>query len=790
MRPRSLTVSALRSHGSTTVAFPDDWQLTAIVGPTGAGKSSILEAIVYGLFGSGTVPNASQPINLIADNAREMRVVLEFEVAGTIHQIVRTYRRSGASPPPVLKSPGQAVSGVRPVEEALTRLLGLSQDAFCQTALLPQGRFARLLEAGVTDQKRTLDEFFRLAEVTEVADRIAMACDQVAGVRDRVETIRQQLPAEPEAAVEVAARTLAATRTAAEVAAALEATVASLLLEADRADGGAAQQEQAAAGLDHAASALQRTAGDAQALAAIAERIASTEHAANVATEAAGADLAVATERVAALNARLITAARSAVAALDARVREASEATSAAARLECEAADVEKQLGAATVELDRAGAAHSDADRVATDAEASAGRLAAQCEAGQVLADASANAAAAAALASSAAEQCQTDLNAAGAALQAATEARDNAQLESDAASVRATKIAAGASIAADAAAATVKDAEGLEALDAARGDAEAAAEAAAATLMKATGTAERAGTDADSAEEARKAAQTAHDQAEAVLEHARATEAAAVAAAHCHSGDPCPICARELPAGFVAPEPLATLLDAENAAQASRRNLDSATQTATVAAVNADNAERDRLSASRAAGDAAARLADATEIYRQRGSDAARNTARARADAATKTARQTQEQAVAAAQYAAAASAALRARSDAIDPLEAALVRAERTLSDAAAALASAEHFRNASLLRLSSVWRRRCAANGNRAREDGPSGCRCRENARRCRQVAHERSRYLRRGPQGSRRQSAGERCRRCCPVHQCGCGSAGRCPRRSGRRPTRRW
>ena len=65
--------------------------------------------------------------------------MLDFEVAGTKHELVRTYRRSGASPQPVLKSPGETISGVSPVEDAIMRLLRLSPDAFCQTALLPQG---------------------------------------------------------------------------------------------------------------------------------------------------------------------------------------------------------------------------------------------------------------------------------------------------------------------------------------------------------------------------------------------------------------------------------------------------------------------------------------------------------------------------------------------------------------------------------------------------------------------------------------------------------------------------
>ena len=50
MRPLSLTMSGFRSHMETTELSFEGRTLTAIVGPTGSGKSSILEAISYALY--------------------------------------------------------------------------------------------------------------------------------------------------------------------------------------------------------------------------------------------------------------------------------------------------------------------------------------------------------------------------------------------------------------------------------------------------------------------------------------------------------------------------------------------------------------------------------------------------------------------------------------------------------------------------------------------------------------------------------------------------------------------
>ena len=78
MRPLTLRLEGLRSYRSAQVVDFTDRHMVAIVGDTGAGKSSLLEALVYALFGSGTVRGASQPTNLITDDAREMRVVGAF----------------------------------------------------------------------------------------------------------------------------------------------------------------------------------------------------------------------------------------------------------------------------------------------------------------------------------------------------------------------------------------------------------------------------------------------------------------------------------------------------------------------------------------------------------------------------------------------------------------------------------------------------------------------------------------------------------------------------------------
>jgi exonuclease SbcC len=693
MRPLALTVTGLRSHvGTTSVTFPDDWQLAAIVGPTGAGKSSLLEAIVYALFGSGTVPNASQPINLIADNTREMRVMLIFEVAGTVHEVVRAYRRSGASPPPVLKSPGQILSGVRPVEDAVTRLLGLSQDAFCQTALLPQGRFARLLEAGANDQKRTLDEFFRLSEVTDVANRIATASDQVEAGRERVAIVRRQLPSDPTADLAAAKHAMAVARAAASTAAALEAEVTKLLSDADKAVSRSGEHELTAAALDTAAHELVHAADQANIIAALAAEIERDESMATVAEDQARTALAAIHERISALDSRTVTAARATVTALGIRIREADAAIDDAARLDADALGADGRYQAVVAELTEASSDQQRLESVAADAEGAADRANELASLGEGLATACADTAQRLGSARTAAEQAISDLTASTEAARDARDAYEHAMSAAAMAEVQARQADELSVGAVDAAGVARDEADQIANLFGAFTDAATVDLATAAALADSTAVATEAHTASEYAAADRIEAKAAHDQAEAGLAHARRAEAAALAAADVHPGEPCPVCARELPNDFRPPAPPASLAVADKAVRAARVRLDEASDEAVRTRTRAEGAEQERSAAEQAATDAANHLAGVAALYDTAGGDTARRDSEEEAEAAIREAHRADESARHAHQQAAGATANLQARADARGPLDDARSRAERANAAARAALSEAD--------------------------------------------------------------------------------------------------
>ena len=168
MRPTRLVIEGLRSFRTpATIDFGDrNW--IAVVGDTGAGKSSILEAMIYALYGQATFSGRSN--QLMNDTSDTLRVLLRFRVSGKDWEVARGVTgtkswaklvRCGSDGDPI-----EGSQGVRVVNDRIEKLLGLDSDAFLRTVVLPQGRFARLLvEDKPTERSRILQQVWRTHEL-------------------------------------------------------------------------------------------------------------------------------------------------------------------------------------------------------------------------------------------------------------------------------------------------------------------------------------------------------------------------------------------------------------------------------------------------------------------------------------------------------------------------------------------------------------------------------------------------------------------------------------------------
>lgn len=209
MRPLRITIEGLRSfRGEVGIDFGGRTQI-AVIGDTGAGKSSILEAMTYALYGQTSVGGRSKQ-ELMNDTSDVMRVVLRFRVAGEEWEVTRVDRRAGAGglrPPRaqlVRCGPDgktlEKVEQVRPVNDRVRALIGLDSDAFLRTVILPQGRFARLLvEDAPSARTDILRQVWRTHDLEAAGEVAGRRLGEVRTLAARLEDEVQRHPDDPEA---------------------------------------------------------------------------------------------------------------------------------------------------------------------------------------------------------------------------------------------------------------------------------------------------------------------------------------------------------------------------------------------------------------------------------------------------------------------------------------------------------------------------------------------------------------------------------------------------------------
>jgi exonuclease SbcC len=144
-----------------------------IAGDTGAGKSSIFDAISYALFGEASGRERSDRMlrSDFADPGAKTYVRLAFECGGLEYTAERSpeylrpkSRGSGftkeAAAAHVTLPDGQAVSGIRQANEKIEEILGINRDQFSQIVMIAQGDFRRFLLSETKDRAAILRRIF------------------------------------------------------------------------------------------------------------------------------------------------------------------------------------------------------------------------------------------------------------------------------------------------------------------------------------------------------------------------------------------------------------------------------------------------------------------------------------------------------------------------------------------------------------------------------------------------------------------------------------------------------
>jgi len=178
VRPVTLTIEGLTSFKTRQPVDFSELDLFVITGPTGSGKSSILDAITFALYGDIARVNDNELRHLISHGSSFARVSLDFEVNGTLYRVARRMGRKEAQKATLERvDDGVAVSdveqsGVKAVNKRLEEIVGLDFNTFTKAVLLPQGAFDKFLKGNVGERRHILIRLLDLGRY-ESAGRLA-----------------------------------------------------------------------------------------------------------------------------------------------------------------------------------------------------------------------------------------------------------------------------------------------------------------------------------------------------------------------------------------------------------------------------------------------------------------------------------------------------------------------------------------------------------------------------------------------------------------------------------------
>src|SRR5579859_805842 len=207
MRPITLDLHGFASFRAAAHVDFGDAEFFALVGPTGSGKSTVIDAMTFALYGSVPRWGRKGMVSLaLAPTVARSTVKLIFEVDRERYVVARELRRVGASvnqraaslerlaDPRGLAAPGDQTyplaKDIDGVNEAVEKLLGLKYEDFTQCVVLPQGQFAAFLHAKSAERQEIL---LRLLGAEHYRLMMAKANQRAASAAQRASTYSEEL---------------------------------------------------------------------------------------------------------------------------------------------------------------------------------------------------------------------------------------------------------------------------------------------------------------------------------------------------------------------------------------------------------------------------------------------------------------------------------------------------------------------------------------------------------------------------------------------------------------------
>ena len=196
MRPIKLTISAFCSYSGRTVIDLDKFGtdgLYLITGETGAGKTTIFDAITYALFGeaSGESRHPSTLRSKYASPDAITEVILTFSYDGNIYTVRRSpeYERPAkrgserltkkVAEAELTLPDGSVISKIGDVNAKIREIISVDRGQFTQTVMIAQGDFVKLLTAGTEERVEILRRVFKTDVFKRIQEGFTAKCREL-----------------------------------------------------------------------------------------------------------------------------------------------------------------------------------------------------------------------------------------------------------------------------------------------------------------------------------------------------------------------------------------------------------------------------------------------------------------------------------------------------------------------------------------------------------------------------------------------------------------------------------